>query len=886
MNDLTILVTENPALAAIPAALRDWSAAGLIRPFVWVPPPGAGLRGLEARLVEGGDVTASSIGELLARRSPTQVRVIALTSDLAVGADSTRVAREVIAGVSGAGGEIRVIPAQIVVTRLGVRTGRLTGVEGWHNLLISPDDAQGPAKPHNPLTGMAPDEDHARYALPAVAIVGALFDSLDAGPLDEENPPPGTQFRVLRAFARHLDGTAVREALQARALGLADGYPLVLDGGTTPATYIENIDHANAQMAAAVWARHQDVYLSARRRPELAPVEGLSFWKAFRMLWSFLWAALKNAPADWANKVIYTGKSWAANTATRAIFGQNSAFAVVVGGVRGGQASTWEAQVQALGALENGLDQAGEGHQVHARLDSLWQDLVAGGLTLLDGQPRRPEMDAARIGTDIGILRAGRQLAPSRATEAFTDIPGAVRAITESEALAPYDTLSVNRFGRRLTAVAADPLGGADASATMEKFQEWWRRVSTSYTTKIAGRLSTEFENRLLEISEYTKVLEAAGATSGLPDEIRRQQGRLARILRWLLIGLLLLVAGTVTLGVLAIIGWLVVGIIVPALILGWLLASVITFMRVQGRLFQLKNARAVALSNAAAAEYNLAAAIRDARRCGDAYRLLQLWAEALAVFVGDPLGRAGAQSPDDRGPGSDHPLAVQFGRAEVSDLEVARAANGIRRFVFPVGWLDGAWGTFLDAAGTLLGPRGGVLLDEPTQLYKQRAVQEDVLLPMWVEALATQGVPGTAGATLWEQIVAVLHSTAQAQRDQLLDRVRTEDGTTVTLSEFLGGLSGVIERPTVFPTALFSATAITQDLPQPRPPWSRERAEGLSRTVVLTQVSDAMPAEYLTPEDQPKPIPPIDPVDPTAEPRDPVVPPPIPPIPSPNPIF
>ena len=43
MNDLTIIVTEDPVLAAIPAALRDWSAAGLIRPFVWMPPPGAGL---------------------------------------------------------------------------------------------------------------------------------------------------------------------------------------------------------------------------------------------------------------------------------------------------------------------------------------------------------------------------------------------------------------------------------------------------------------------------------------------------------------------------------------------------------------------------------------------------------------------------------------------------------------------------------------------------------------------------------------------------------------------------------------------------------------------------------------------------------------------------
>lgn len=853
MNDLTILVTESPALAAIPAALRDWSAAGLIRPFVWVPPPGAGLRGVESRFVEAGDVAASSIGDLLARRSPRRVRILALTSDLGPGSASTRVAQEVLTGVAGAGGEIKTTQAQVVITRLGVRSGRLSGIEGWHNLLISPDDAAGPTRPHTTLEGSASDEDLARFALPAVAVLGALFDGLDVGPLDDFPPPPGAPFRVVRAFARHLDGGDVREALQAQVLGLADGYPLVVEGGTTRATYIENVDHANAQMAASVWARHQDVYLSARRQPELAPVEALGFWKAFRMLWSFLWAALKNAPGDWANKVIYTGKSWAANTATRAIFGQNSAFTVVVGGVRGGQASDWKSQVQALSDLENSLGPAAEGHQVHARLDSLWQDMVAGGLTLLDGQARRSDMESARIGTETGILRFGRMLAPSRADESFTAIPGPVRAVTQTDSLAPYDTLAINRFGSRLAGVAADPMAGADASATMGKFQEWWRRVGTTYTAKLALRLSGEFEKRLVEISEYTKILEAAASTSGLPDEIKRQQSRLARLMRLLLIGLVLLVAGAVTLGVLSLVSWMIVGIIIPALILGWLISSVITFMRAQSRLFQLKNLRAEALSKADAAEYNLAAAIRDARRCGDAYRLLQLWAEAIAVFAGDPLGRAGTETAENRGPGSDHPLAIQFGHAEVSDLEVARTASGIRRVVFPVGWLDAVWATFLAEAGPLLGPRGTVLLDEPQLLYRQRAIQEDVLLPGWVEALDHSGVPGVAGARLWDEIVTGLQTTGRVQLESLLGRVRTEEGTSIMLTEFLGGLSATVANPTVFPTELFSAAAVTGDLTRPIHVWPREYAVGLSRTVVLVQLSDAMSVECLRPEARPR---------------------------------
>lgn len=852
MSDLTILVTESPRLAGIPAALRDWSAAGLIRTFAWVPPPLTGARGFEARLIDRGDVVVSSIGDLLARRSPSHVRVVSLATDLTPAPESSQAAQDILGMIKGAGGEIRTTQMQLVVTRLGAREGRLRGMEGWHNILISPDDAAGPSRPHTTLDGPVSAEDMARFALPTVAIVAALFDGVDAGPFDNVTPPPGAEFLVLRAFARHLDAGAVRDALQAQALGLADGYPLVLDGGTTPATYVENVDRASLDMARALWHRHSDVLMSARRSPQLAPVEDLSIWKAFRMLWSFLWAAIVNAPTEWANRILYTGKVWVASTATRAIFGNNSAFAVVVGGVRGGSSSSWESQVHALGALENTLGPADEGHQVHARLDSLWQDFVAGGLTLLDGSTRRPDMEAARIGSETGIIRFGRLLAPSKTSDSFTDIPGVVRAVTETDSLAPYDTLSIRRFGGRLNDLAADPMSGADASACLARFQEWWRGISTTYTTKTALRLSDEFERRLVEIAENTKILEAAQSTSGLPEEIGREQKRLARRLRWLLIALLLLIIGTVALGVLAIIGWLIAGIALAVWVIGWLVGSVITFARVQRRLFQLKNLRAEALSKADAAEYNLAAAIRDARRCGDAYRLLQQWAEALAVFARDPLGRASTEAVQGAGPGVDHPLAIQFGRAEVNDREIARIASVIRRQVFPVGWLSDVWDAFLGSAGQILGVRGTVLLDEPGLLYRQRAVQEDVLLPMWIGALVKSGVPDVAGVQLWDRIVTSLQTTARAQLEQLLGQVRTESGEIVPLSVFLGGLTSDVASPTGFPTALFSAPAVTRDLPRPVRTWRDERAEGLSRTVVLIQASDVMPAEFLHPESAP----------------------------------
>ncbi|MBK6887963.1 MAG: hypothetical protein IPH03_16935 [Tetrasphaera sp.] len=729
----------------------------------------------------------------------------------------------------------------------------MNGIVGWHNVVISPDDAAGPSRPHTTLDGPATDEDLARYALPAVAVVGALFDTVQAAPFDDVPAPPSGEFRVLRAFARRLDGATVGQALQMQVLEMTRGYPLVvMEGGTTRATYVEDVDRANLDMAKSLWALHADVLMSGRRNPALAPVEDLSLWKAFKMLWGFLWAALKNAPADWAKKVIYSGKSWVANTATAAIFGQNSAFSVVVGGVRGAPGdSSWQTQLRALGALENSLGRDDEGHQVHARLDSLWKDLIAGGLTLLDGgESRHPEMPAARIGSEIGILRFGTMLAPSKVSQSFTDIPGPVRAATGTASLAPYDTLSIRRFHQRLRQIQADPTAGVDAKSTEEKFQEWWRGVGSTFTAKVALRVSDAFEQRLQEILENTQILQAAGSASDLPAEIEKEQRGLARRLRWLFVGLILLVGATVALGALALIAWLIASIMLTVFVLAWLIGSVITFMRGQQRLFQLKNQRAVALGRAEAAEYNIAAAIRDARRCGDAYGLLQFWAEALAVFAGDPLGRRGAEEARSEGPDSDHSLAVQFGRAEVDDVEVARTANGIRRVVFPAGWLDRIWKTFLDGASGLLGVRGTSLLDDSDLMYRQRAVQEDDLLPAWATELEKRGVPGVAGQQVWDGIVTGLQTTARVQLDGLLGRVSTEaEGVTVPLRDFLGGLTAEVENPTAFPTGIFSASAVINNLARPVATWCQERAEGLSRTVVLTQISDAMPSEFLRPE-------------------------------------
>ncbi len=846
VDDLTLLVTEASELDAVPAALRDWSAAGLIRPFASVVVerhPGAEPR---ARLVEDGELRELTLGDLLAQRSPKLVRILVLTSDRAGAATVGSAGRSAVSAVVGAGGRMTVTPAQVVVTRLGARSGGLVGVDGWHNLVLSPEDASDPSRPRKLHVGTAGPEDLARTVLPAIASLGALVVGVEESPLDGATVPPQGQFTVMRTFVRHLDGDDVRDALRAATLDLTDGYPLATEG-TSSATYIENVAHASTTMARAVWQRHRSVLRSARQKPADQPVGGVGLWQAFRMLWSYLAAVVRNAPMTWVKAKITSGKVWAASTATLAIFGRDSAYAVVVGGVRGDRAVGLDDQLRALRELDSVLEHSADGHEVHASLAGLWRDVVNAGLTLLDGKDRGPGIDAVRIGDQNGVLRYGSQAAPSRAFASFPDLAGPLQAATGVATVAPYDHLAVLSLETQLGALAGDPLSGAAAGSALTALRDWWRRQQQTYTAQVATILGSEYTDRLAEIAHNAQVLRTAQAATGVPEDVRQAQSRLAR--RMLLVGVAfaILVVATLALFLTSVIGILALLVGVAVWLVGWLASSLVTFMKGQRLLFQLLHAREEAISRAAAAEYNLAAAIRDARRCGDAYQLLMLWSEALARFAADPLGTSHDVRTAGRGPGTDHPLCVQFGRATVDEIQVAWAAAALRRQVFPVGWLGAVWDHYLRDAATMLGPQGTALVDDPLRMYAQRAVQEDVLLPAWVAAVEEHGVGETAGVALWGRIVAALRGAASEQLDSLLETVSVETGGTETLGHFLVGLAAA-GTSGGFPTELFADRAVTAGLDRVTVSWHRAASDGLGRTVVLCEMSEPMPAEDLQP--------------------------------------
>ena len=99
-------------------------------------------------------------------------------------------------------------------------------LEGWHNLLVAPEDSAGPglgAVPWGPLTDPL---DFAQYTAPVIAGIAGLWAGLEQTPFDTLEILPGQTVRAVRAFYRRLDTSEVEEHLRT---------PAVRSGGTPSA---------------------------------------------------------------------------------------------------------------------------------------------------------------------------------------------------------------------------------------------------------------------------------------------------------------------------------------------------------------------------------------------------------------------------------------------------------------------------------------------------------------------------------------------------------------------------------------------------------------------------------------------------------------------------
>lgn len=861
MVALTVVIAPTGLLTGVRDALQDLSGAGLVDRFLWIEPRMVDGNTIDALVVDGGRLDGVTLASLAGRERFDVIRVAVLVPALAsVVCAPEAVEQKVAQYLEDSFGSTRVTRVRAIVGRVG-DTASVKGlvVDGWHNIVLSPEDSTGPGIGSNPLRATTDVLDIGVHAAATLAGLLGLWTGLDKSPLDGEQLLPGRLVRLHRSFYRRLGTAALEDSLRRAVLSTDAQLPLPTDVGQST-VYIENEALATRNMSEQLWTRHEGVLHGERETRAASPYTKVGALEALRMFFSFLGAAIRNAPRSWVVGIVNRVSAHTAAAVQSLVYtSAPSAYEVVVKGVTSdGLPASWADQAEAAATLGTLLNDPGAGeHVVHDDLSALWVDYVAGALTLADAGVRTTGMPPVQIGLRRGILRRAGSIVP-KSTATFAGVPPHLEASIGQTTVAPFDVLAASTLGESLRSLAEQASVGRAASTAEHELQAWATQHENSYASQVGRRIGGQVQIVAGEIRGLLAEIRQAASADDLLAGIQAKQRRLAKILQ--ILSIVAVTAVVVTgvlygLGVLASSTSLLVG---GGIVVIWVVSAFAIFVQGQRDLFALINARRELISGQEIAQRNLRHALRDACRLGDAYSQFLAWSTILGEILESPFGHGTGTEKTVELRLENLPLSVGLGMADADPVVLASVAADIRRRIFSVGWLTASWDSAVLNAHHVLGTRGIELQARPEVLFGARG-DGDSLLPLWVTALTRSGVDRTIGDDHWAHTLAELTSTRRDLADQLLAHVvdsRNPTPTHVTYEEFMGKLDAPesLDQDRLNDGLLTDSARSTGRSRVVRT-FAPVVRSGLGRTVCVSQLSDGIPAYNLlahAPEEAP----------------------------------
>lgn len=848
MPDLTLLLIPNGLGDAIRSTLADWVALGVAKPHIVVSVHDVHGDQTPGLLVGAEGTRAGNVLGLLAEQGDVRtLRVCALhfSGDGPGDEESVQAFFNGLIQAHRVGASV--VPVRLLIHRDPSGSMPLSR-EGWHNVVLSPEDSVGPWEVKTALPSVPRGADLARHEAAMVAAMAGLFVGQTGAPFDDLHILPGAQCRVARAFVRRLDASEVEGELRDRVLDVSDGYPRPADA-MVRTTYVTKVPLATSQMATALWAKHAALFYGHREAIRSIEVPVVSAWAALKMFFSFLWAALKGAPAAWVSDKVYKTKVAVAAKIQSFVFGGGAGMpavsfdGAVVGVGRGRDRGVRERIRDLRSAAGDLLDGVPDEHQVHLDMSAVWYDFVQGGFTLVDGMTRDEALPAIQIGSEVGIVQRPSDAASSSSDE-FTLHSGVVAAQVPSASVASGDLLEAHDLQQHLSELSRDPSLALDASTEKERLELWQTAQAKTYTGQVILKLAQEVRRRLDEIEQLRArikvILDAAASTSDLVIDAARAARRIRLALVLTVLAILALVGGHLARYLsLAVLVW--AGL---AFLAGGLFASFTLYFKGQVALWRRLQQIELDVETVKPLTRNLLEAVRDIARLDDAYTLGLCWTQVLGAFLRDPLPRPATVKSAAPPIASPMPLAVAFGTAQSEPMARAAAVAVLRERVFPPGWLSEAWERALVGAVTQLGEQGVALRQDPSLMYAQRAVREDVLLSLWAERVRDEGVASDAAERTWQRCLSELDAN-RALVDPLLKNVSVGFGAEAKLRPSTTHLAAVTPNspgsygslaPYAFTPAGQNSGAMRVDRE-----WISDSTSGLGlgRLGVLVQISE-----------------------------------------------
>ncbi|KXF52783.1 hypothetical protein AXA44_09415 [Rhodococcus sp. SC4] len=853
MSELTVFLAPRGIAEGVKDVLKDLSAAQLIEPFIWIDDDGAAKNPVEAVRVERGSEYDTTLQEVVSTHRIDVLRLGVLVP--VIGGEEpldTGVERRIAELATSTSGGARVVRVRLLLARPGSAptADAVCALDGWHNVLVAPEDARGPGMGHvalGPATGPA---DLGRFAAPVVAGVTGLWSDVEHAPLDDKPVLPGHLVRIARSFYRRLDTSVAEDSLRGKILAQEGGFPLPRENGA-PVTYINDVALATRSMADALWRKHAGVLRGPRLAYEVIESQRVGFWDALRMFFSFLWAALRNAPSAWYARVVNSVSTGVANAVHATVFGAApSAYEVVVKGrTSQGDRASWSEIGYASEQLGGTMDSPGDDQHHAARVDlsDLWQDYSRAALTLADAGARSADLPPVQVGASRGILRGASDAVPGP-SDRFDQIPGIVAATVGTHSVDATDTLGIRELRDKLGALDQDPNIGLEARRTGAALDEWQRRGSNSFGVAVGQRIAGQFYATFQEVRELLARLRAAGEE---PVEGSRRHKTLAR---WAQLTFALLVLVIAVSAVAIAQDWLVwwqgALVILTAIVL-WIVGLVIVFMRSQQELFQQLNKRKKGIADLEVDQANLRSGLRDLDRLAGAYSQYLVWSRALGAFLAEPLGPDEVRTSHDGRIAWGLPKSTAIGYASPHSEEVSTAAEYLRQDLFGMGWLTSSWERLLGSAGKSLGIEGRDIAANPAMLWSEAGSGSGSPLERWSAALFAGTVTSTGAALMWDKARANLLGPKSELVRSLVGTIDVEvDGMTrsTSIDDFIAGVGE--ERPSGradhFDRGVLTDSATTGGLTAVKDDVRHRSYAGIGSVSVVTQFSDGLSVDNL----------------------------------------
>ncbi|WP_433665084.1 hypothetical protein ACQPW1_24540 [Nocardia sp. CA-128927] len=819
MRRVTVIVASPGSAAAIKDVLTDLSATGLVRDFFWLDNDAAAPVGGAAPVLRLHDGVAQPqrLADVLAGPTPVDhvtlcVLITTVTGDRATSAASERALSAYLDEHRRAAAQFTKLRVLIVRGGAELPDDAEPAFAGWHNVVIAPEDAHGPALGHESLDSDDPVV-VARNATPVLVALCGLWSAVEHRPMADLHPLPGDTFRVARSFYRQLECGGIAEQLRHKLFDVADRLPLPYDQ-IDPVIYVNDVPQETRRMAEQLWTKHESLLKGPRAEPPPDSKRKLIGWReVLRMFLSFLWAALRNSPGSWQQRYSDERATATARLIERLVLGKESDYRVVVDGKSSdGRAVQWTAYAPAARQLANALDESADepmGTIASSDLSVVWKDYASAAFTLCDAQERSDRLPPAQIGVNRAIIPAAADVIPGPESE-FVVTPQALAHEAGISSVSPGDIAGINTLAERLDAIEADESLQAEAASATAELGSWRSGLHRSYGHVFGQRISQELDRTLAEVRYLLeKIREAAQAAK--PTAATKRQ-------RWLvfctqvaiLLFLLVLaadVAGVITERLTVVRALEIGGGAAIVLTLVLLLAFVLT----ERALFRLLNRLREAASTIDIDKHNLRTALRDVERLSQACTQYQSWTQILGTFLADPLGFTGTPTDHAARIRWGLPRKTAVGSARPDDRQVDEVAADLRANLFQVGWLSAPWDQIIGSVGEQLGPTARAIRMKPELILSQQGAGSGSALDIWADRFTGAGVPAAGSSSMWA--AALRELGPGTARDRLIRDVQYfEQGVPqlVSVEHFRAGVGDAESAEDGhFDTELFTDPAV-----------------------------------------------------------------------------